>query len=328
MPLHLEEFQGEEFLGYVENVPQRKEDKLQRFLPDDTVYDTEFTYNIINGSYGKMASITAWDSGAPLRDKETLERMTAELGKVQHSYRLTEKELLMFNRPRAASEKDKAIEQVYNQTDRLVWGVYDRAKWFRAKAVYSGALTFSENGVDLDVDFGIPEENKLVPDTAWDNAGASPLRDIQTAVQQFKDQNNGDLPEVIHMNGTTESLMLQHDDVKAQIFGTANTSRITTPEHLQGLLSSLSLPPYEVNDDRVQGDNGMEKLIPDNRLVLLGDDLGNLMYGITVEKNYEPGIYVIPEIQETNPPRQTVFVGASMFPALQRTSAIVYLDVL
>lgn len=327
MPLHLDEFQREEFQGYVESVPAKRNYALASKFPEKPVFDTDFAYNIVSGGYGQMASITAWDAGAPLRDKDVLSRMTGELGKVQHSYRLTEKELLMYNRPRMEEEQQQAVDAIYNQTDKLVWGVRDREEWLRAKATYEGTLTVSENDVVLDIDFLIPAENKLAPGgVLWTDDTADILGDLQVAVKQFKDANNGEMPGEIHMSDVVESLILKNQGVKQQVFG-ANDTRIVTRDQLNSLFVSLNIPNYVVISDSVRGDNGVEPLMPTDRVVLIADQLGRTLIGPTVENNYVPGIYVIPEIKVTNPPRQEVFVGESVFPALERPSAVVHLVV-
>lgn len=327
MPLHLEQFQREAFQGYVENVPPKREYALAKFMPNQPVYDIEFTYNIINGGYGQMASITAWDSGAPLRDKDVIQRLTAQIAKIQHAYRLTEKELLMFHRPRMDEEQQQVIQAIYNNTDKLVWGVQDREEWLRAKAVYEGRLQYSENNVQLNIDFLIPAENKLTADVRWSNPSAPVIQHLQSAVQRFKKANNGEKPVEMHMSGRVETWLLQNEQVKAHIYGNTTDPRIVTSEQLQQLFSALSLPPYRVIDEQVIGENGAEALMPEDRVVLLGEELGHTMEGPTVENNYKPGIYVIPEIKETNPPRQEVYVGKSVFPALERPQAVVHLIV-
>jgi hypothetical protein len=327
MPLHLDEFKQEEFQGYIESVPPARQYALASFFPKKNVFDVEFAYNIISGSYGQMASITGLDAGAPLRDKETLARMTGELTKVQHGYRLTEKELLMFNRPRMDEEKKQAVEAVYNNSDRLVRGVYDREEWMRAKATYEGKMSYAEKDIVIDVDFLIPEENKINTSKVWSDATATILEDLKGAIEAFEDANNGESPEVMHISPAVETYFLKNEQIKAQIYGTSTDNRVVTADQVAGLFTSLDIPPYVIVKDRVRGANGMEKLMPEGRVVLLASDLGHTMYGPTVEKNYNPGIYVIPQIQTTNPPKQEVFVGESVFPALERPQAIVHLNV-
>jgi hypothetical protein len=328
MPLHLEEFQREEFQGYVETVPPKRVYALSKFFPVKQVFDTEFAYNVINGSYGQMASITGWDSGAPLRDKDVLARMTGELGKVQHGYRLTEKELLMFNRPRMEQEKKQAIQSVYDNTDKLVHGVHDREEWLRARAVYNGAISYTENDVKIDVDFKNSVANSTVTKAWITDVTADILGDLKTNVQLFRDRNNGELPAEMHISSGIETAFMKNSQLKTMIYGNSTDGRIITKDQVQGLFNSLDIPPYVVINESVRNETATaEKLMPDNLVVLIGADLGHTLIGPTVENNYEPGVYVIPVIQETNPPKQEVYVGETVFPALERSSAVLRITV-
>ncbi|MGR5914633.1 hypothetical protein ACT7DA_21210 [Bacillus pacificus] len=69
MPLHLDEFQREAFQGYIEDVPPARTRVLESLMPKKPIHDIKFSYNVINGVYAQMASITGFNAGAPLRDK-------------------------------------------------------------------------------------------------------------------------------------------------------------------------------------------------------------------------------------------------------------------
>jgi hypothetical protein len=122
---------------------------------------------------------------------------------------------------------------------------------------------------------------------------------------------------------------MKNAQLKTMVYGNSTDGRIITRDQVQALFGSLDLPPYTVITDTVVINNAgqTEKLIDDNRVVLLGDDLGKTLIGPTAEKEYEPGIYVVPMIQETNPPKQEVYVGETCFPALERPSAVYRLTV-
>lgn len=329
MPLHLDQFKAEQFLGYIENVPATKVYALEALMPNKNIFDIKFSYNVINGAYARTASIIGFNGVAPLRDKKGLEKMFGEVAKISHGFRLDEEELLRFNRPRSDEERDQAIEYVYDQTDELVEGVRDSKEWMRAQAIYKGALTYSENDVKINVDFGIPAENKIVPTKAWtDYALSTPLKDLQGAVKQFKKANKGKAPSVIHLSTDVEADLLQNASIKGQVYGSPTDTRIVTQDQLKALFSSLSIPAYIINDDEV--DNGAaqtERLLPVRKVAMLGDGLGLTMSGVTVEKNYKPGMYVVPVITTTNPPSQEVYVGETVFPALQKPQSIVHLDI-
>lgn len=330
MPLHIDEFQQEEFQGYVENVPPAREYKLRRFLPNKTTKDINFAYNVIDGKYGQAASITGFNAAAPLRDKNGLAKAFGSVAKVQHGFRLDEEEILKFNRPRDDEEKNQAVEYVYDQTDELINGVYDIEEFMRAQALYNGQLIYddNENDIHLNITFDIPVANKLTATVAWSDPASKPLDDIQAAVNQFKTANKNQKPVVMHMTSKTEANLLKNSQIRNQVYGNSADQRLLTKNDLQNVFSALGLPPYEINDDVVDlHGTGTTQLLADNKVVLLGDKLGNTFIGPTVEKNFESGIYVVPEIKETNPPSQSVFVGETVFPALQRPSAIVHLTV-
>jgi hypothetical protein len=327
--LTLEEFLQEEFQGYVENVPPTRSYLLAQFLPAKNVFDLKFAYNVINKEYSRTASITGFNADAPLRDKDGLARHFGELAKVQHGFKLDEEELLRFNQPRNDEEKSEAVSYVYDQTDNLIEGVRDIEEWLRAQVLYHGRLSYSENDVKLEVDFGIPEENKLTASVEWsDYASSKPLEDLQGAVKQFKSKNNGKKPVIIHLSSEQEANLLRNEQIKLQVFGSAqgNAQRLLTQPDLVNVFTALSLPPYMVNDDMIDNGNGAEELLPANRVVILGEGLGQTFFGPTVEKNYQAGIYILPII-ETKPPRQEVYVGETVFPALQKPNAVVHLDV-
>lgn len=330
MPLHLDEFQGEEFQGYVENVPLAKDYKLRNVLPTKPIKDINFSYNVINGKYGRAASITGFNASAPLRDKKELEKAFGSVAKVQHGVRLDEEELLRFNRPRDDEEKNQAIDYVYDTTDDLIQGVYDTEEFLRAQAVYKGVLNYNdkENDVQVEVDFGIPAENKLTVTTAWSDPTSTPLADLQTAVNQYKAANKRQKPKVMHMTGATEANLLQNEQIRVQVYGTNNGQRLLTKNDIANVFTALGLPPYELNDDVVDiYGEGEVPLLEDNKVVLLGDDLGKTYIGPTVEKNYQSGIYTVTEIKESNPPSQAVFIGETVFPGLSRPQSIVIMDV-
>jgi hypothetical protein len=330
MPLHLEEFMREEFQGYIENVPPGKNYLLRRFLPNKPTKDLNFAYNVINGKYAQAASITGFNASAPLRTTKELEKAFASVAKVQHGFRLDEEQILRFNRPRDDEERDMAVDYVYGETDDLVNGVYDTEEWMRAQALYTGALVYEDtvNDVKVNIDFSVPAENKITVTTAWSDDASKPLEDITAAVTQFQDQNQRKKPAVMHMTSKTEANLLKNQSIKYQVYGNSTDTRLITRSDLQNVFSALGLPPYEINDDVVNlYGTGETPLLADNKVVLLGEGLGNTYLGPTVEKNFQTGIYVVPEIKETNPPSQSVFVGETVFPALARPQAIVIMSV-
>lgn len=340
MVLHLDEFQKETLTGYVENVPVQRQYLLQKFMPEETVQDINFAYNVINGAYAKAASITGWNASAPLRDRKAIEKAYGELAKLQHSYRLDEKDLFSFEKPRTPEERQAVIDGVYTDTDDLIVGVDDTKEWLRAQTLYTGGVDYSDpkNDVRIQFQFEMPAENRLVASIPWSDPTSKPLTDMQAANNQFKKTNQRRTPLEVHMTSVTEARLLQNEQIRTQIYGNSNGGRILTPADLQNVFRALKLPPYVINDDVVVMEaaeivDGQKvivdkevQLLEDDKVVFLGDNLGSTMIGPSAEKGYATGKFANPIIHQ-NPPGEEVIVGETAFPAFKRPKAIVILDV-
>jgi hypothetical protein len=329
MPLNLHEFLKEEFQGYVSTVPPQRQYILSRLLPDEPTYDIDFAYNIVNGEYAQAASITGFSAAAPLRDKKQLSQAFGSVTKIQHAFRLDEREILKFNAPRHDAEKQQVIDYIYNNTDELIMGVDDLKEFMRAQVLYNGRLKYDddENDIHIDVDFGIPAEHKLPVTTAWDTASSNPLSDIQAAVKRYQDSNQRRSPNEMHMTSVTFSWLLKNEQIKTQLYGTSTDKRLLTAADVNQVISSLGLPPIVINDDVINlYGGGAVQLLADGKVVLFGDQLGKTFIGPTAENNFQTGKFVAPKV-ELDPPQQSVRVGETAFPALQRFKSIVIMTV-
>lgn len=331
--LDLDQFQNPEFQGYVENVPPQREFILSRHLPQKTTKDIDFTYNVVNGVYAPMAAITGFNAAAPLVDKKQLEKVYGQVAKIQTSFRLDEREILRFTKPRDDEERDMALDYVYASTDELVQGVYSTEEFMRAQVLYNGVLKYDDyqNDIHLNIDFGIPSENKIDVTKPWSDPTSTPLTDIQAALERYRDANNQQSPKETHLNRVTLQYLLRNEQIRNQFYGNNNVAQLMTRENVNSVFAALDFPPIVVNDDVVpvknkDGEYENVKLLADNKVVFLGEGLGNTMIGPVAEKNYETGIFVQTEVKR-NPPQEAVQVGETAFPALVRPQSIVILSV-
>lgn len=329
MVLSLPEFQREQFQGYIENLPSARVRILDRFMPTKPIFGIKFGYDVITKTLPRTASITGFNAGAPLRDKAGFDKAFGEVAKVQHGFKLDEEELLRFNQPRNDAEQAMAVDYVYDQTDELVEGIRDIEEWMRSQPLYTGKLAYNENGVILDIDYSVPTPNKLAltgTDLFSDKVNSKPLDKITAHLETYKSANQQRLPVELHMSGTMVNDLLQNAQIKGQIYGSPTDARIVTRDQLQALFQALGIPRFVIQDDVINMGAGDTRLLPARRIAFLGDGLGNLYQGITRENNYKPGMYVVPEIKETNPPMEAVYVGETVFPALVKPQAVAWID--
>lgn len=326
--LSLDQFKQPEFMGYVENRVLPRQYLLKAISATDTTYDLDFSYDVFTQTYAPSASITGWNSGAPLRDKQGLKTLTQEVAKIQHGFRLDEREQLKFTNPRVENERQRAIQRIYDQTDRLIEGVNDTEEWLRAQAVYNGVIVYNKNDVQINVGFGLTA--KVTPTIAWsDRAASTPLDDLRVAIKAYKDANAGQAPRYMDISGDVMLDLTLNNQTRGALFG-VNSAMLPTREQVQGIITQIADAPItiRVNDDVVSLEGAAPtRLLEARTVALLGDQPIITVQGPTIEKNFEPGIYVLPIVKEGPPPSEEVYVGESAFVAVQKPSQIYRLSV-
>lgn len=326
--LSLDQFKKPTFLGYVENRILPKQYLLKAISEFDVTFDLTFDYDVFTQTYAPSAAITGWNAGAPLRDKQGLKTLTQEIAKIQHGVRIDEREQLKFMNPRVNDERERAIKRVYDQTDRLIEGVNDTEEWIRAQAAYIGTIVYNSNGVQINVDFGLPAI--VTPATAWsDRAASNPLDDFRAAVQAFKDANGGQAPKYIDLSGSVLLDITLNQQIRGAIYG-VNSAMIPTRAQIESLFVQVADAPIaiRVNDDKISLDGAAAtRLLPTRTVALLGEQPIVTVQGPTVEKDFNPGIYVVPKIDMGPPPQEEIYVGESAFVGVKQPSQIYRLSV-
>lgn len=326
--LSLDQFKQPTFLGYVENRILPKQYLLKAISEFDITYDLTFDYDVFTQSYAPSAAITGWNAGAPLRDKEGLKTLTQEIAKIQHGIRIDEREQLKFTNPRVNDERERAIKRIYDQTDRLIEGVNDTEEWIRAQATYLGVIVYQSKDVKINVNFGLPEI--VTPVTPWSNrATSNPLDDIRVAIQAFKDANGGMAPTYIDISGSVLLDITLNEQVRGAIYG-VNSAMIPTRAQIESLLVQIADAPVQIriNDDQISLDGAAaSRLLPVRTVALLGQQPIVTVQGPTVEKDFNPGIYVVPKVDMGPPPQEEIYVGESAFVGVKQPSQIYRLSV-
>ena len=185
------------------NVPQ-----TDGFVWDDEI-QMDFTYHQLEAELGiyTMASYVDLDSDAPLRAIQGAEIATGKIPRMKHGFVLNEKiirEQMIFASKGAfdAAGESALMKLLFNSTDKLIGGNYNRLSMQRHQAVSTGKLTInSTNNVgglrSLVLDFSIPSGNittkattaRWWTDTAYATQGATsdPLADMVALVEAAED---------------------------------------------------------------------------------------------------------------------------------------------
>lgn len=335
MVLEYEDFAPETLTTFVENVIPPKTYPLASVFPEEPVDDIDFVYGILNQTYAKAASITGFNSSAPLRSHKELEKVTGELTKLQHALYLDEKDLYKFKNPRTDREKQSIIDRTLVDVGDLAVGVQDTKELLRAQVTYNGRIQYRDpvNKTGVDIVFERPEANDIDVTVPWtDKVNSTPLADLEVGLAQYKKENSQKAPGKLHITSATESLLKGNEEIRRQVFGSVSGgSRRLTAEDVQGALTDLGLPRYAVDDsftvmEGVNGEDVVIKHLSDDKVVLFASTLGKTFIGPAKEKGWATGIFAKP-IMMDDPEGEKVIVGETTFPAFQNQNSTVIVTI-
>ena len=335
MVLEYEDFQQQTLTTFVENVQAPRSYPLAAVFPEESTDDIDFAYGIITQQYAKAASITGFNSSAPLRSQKELEKVTGELTKLQHALYLDEKDLYKYSNPRTPAERQRIIDRTLTSVGDLSIGVQDTKELLRAQVTYDGRIQYRDpvNKTGVDIVFERPAGNDISVTTPWtDKVNSTPLADLEAAMVQYKAENGQVAPTRLHITSAVESLLKGNEEIRTQVFGsTSGGSRRLTSEDVQGALTDLGLPRYAIDDnftvmEGADGEDVMIKHLSDDKVVLFADTLGKTMIGPTKEKNWATGIFAKPIMME-DPEGEKVIVGEATFPAFQNQNSTVIVTI-
>jgi hypothetical protein len=216
--IELEEFQGPQFLGFVRNIPTPAPFLAERWLPNKTVLDLEVEYVVGVEDKPVMASIIAWDSEAPIGGRPGPGyKISHELPPIKRKMKIPEKQLIRFLTPRAnTADKQEVIDWVFKDTARLVDGVQARVEWMRMQALSEDTLAYAEDGVTVEIDYGIGADQQYNVDsgsglsTWWsDVANADWVLDLQI-ICDTEEERTGFRPGVLIIPKATTRYMMQN----------------------------------------------------------------------------------------------------------------------
>lgn len=185
------------------NVPQ-----TDGFVWDDEI-QMDFTYHQLEAELGiyTMASYVDLDSDAPLRAVQGAEIATGKIPRMKHGFVLNEKiirEQMIFASKGAfdSASETALMKLLFNSTDKLIGGNYNRLSMQRHQAVSTGKLTINSTnnagGLSrLVLDFSIPTanvttktiNNRWWTDTTYTTQGSTsdPLADMVALVEAAED---------------------------------------------------------------------------------------------------------------------------------------------
>ncbi|MCY1563822.1 major capsid protein [Staphylococcus pettenkoferi] len=305
---------------------------LSTAFPVEEVEEISNVYDIIETQLNVAASITGFNSGAPIRDKGQGKQALAKLTKIQDAYYLDETELLHYRNPRTDAERQKIIDNVLMSTDELSDGIEKTKELMRAQMTYKGAFIYEDPRTETQINFSLdrPEENDLTATKEWGTKDAEPISDLIAAVEQYQKTNGNAKPEVINMNSKTYNKLKRSGQVKLELYDNTNSPRIVKDDSLTELVQSFGLPQIQIDDsqtpiEQLDGTRKIVKHLDDDKVVLRAAVLGKTLSGPSVENNFAKGKFAT-TVASQDPVSEKTIVGEVALPITQNINGTVYIN--
>lgn len=259
---------------------ERNQFRLSTILPTVPVDDIEYRFYSGGAGLVDAATFRAYDSESPIGARRGAVRVSGELPPISRKVRMGE-----YDRLRLRNVPDERLRtEVLNDAVAMTQSVAARIELARSEVLRTGTITLNENGVSATVDYGRAAGNTFSASVLWaaNPTTAKPLTDLQTARDLIA--ANGGVVDKITMNRVTYNAMIAADQVKNAAWSGVAPA-IVSDTAVATVLTSLGLPPIDVNDSQVSVAGTATKVVPDNKVIVAATaQLGGVLSGITAEQ--------------------------------------------
>ena len=274
----------QELVGFVRNL-EFDQFNLAQFLPNQEVSDLEYRFNRGNLQDQDAATYRAWDTEAPIGSRQGVQRVRGELPPISKKIRLGEEERLRMAALQSG-DNSALIEQIFNDAANMTRAVQARMELARGEALHTGKVVISENGMEAEIDFGLPSSHDVSAATVWSDPEADVIEEALSWVETYQDSTGGLSPAAFLTSTKVTRHLLRNDQIRALAATIGGAPALVTEETLQQVFQAYGLPPFIRHDAQIRVNGTAQRVLPDDKIVALppaGEPLGNTLYGVTAE---------------------------------------------
>ncbi len=236
-------------------------DRLFDFRPPQL----SLTAEGIMGKYNVRirASIIGNDADPPLRPGRGFEVWSGEIPRIGHKFAMDAKELRTLlqvyenNRINPEAKLREIQKTLFGEYKDAYLGCKDVADEITLKALSGGGIATFDPAIDnpdgrkYEIDYGMPEENKLYAIIPWTEANLNAnnldiLSDIIKIIYNAREK--GIFFKEIWMAPQIKFWMMRSMNIRMAVLGRDKADRIVTEDEFNALLRSMNIPPIvEIN---------------------------------------------------------------------------------
>lgn len=290
---------------------------LNRWLPNRYVADTVARF--VTGQTGlvDIAKWRAYDAAPEVGKAPSGKRVTLELPAIGQNIPVTEYNQI---RARNANVSDEmALGTIQKAARQVARAISDAMELQRGIALVTGKNTIAQANFAVEDDFGRSAGNTVaLSGTArWDQSSPTRLANLNTWTDAYV-AATGEQPGAMVMSTRVYRNLAAEPALATTLVGGA--TRPATRQQVDDYLADAGLAPLFVYDRRVQVDGVVQRVVPDDKVLLLpapvdpedeeGTDLGATFWGQTltatsadwgIAQEEQPGV-VVGVFRGTKPP--------------------------
>ena len=253
--------------------------------------EAEYTRLCRNGNLPMIAQVHAFDTEAVIGSRIPIEKVEIEKLLIKEKINQTERIREITNGMRMDGVKNYVFDDIARTAEKVV----ARAEKAKMDAIAKGKFTISENGLSIEVDYGIPEENFV--ETFWDEDA-----DIIGDLVGWRDiaEANGVTPDRAVTTQAVIAKMKGNKGIQKALFGANGTGTLPTLAQINSLVQEHVGITIGVNEAKYAtfGDNGalsQNRFFPENEFVMFATGangaIGAGLWGVTPEERVQGGAF-------------------------------------
>jgi len=248
------------------------------------------------------AKFRQYDAEAPIgRRPDAIVLTELALPAISEKLPITEDLLLQLAEANGAEAViARIIESIYDDIERLTTSILNRMEQARGQFLSTGKITISENGVIDEADFGLPADHLVTPGTLWSDPTSLALDDEQTWARKVRTDARTPVSKML-TSERVRNYLLRNNQYRGFFWPGVSTPPTLTPGQLNEVRGQFSLPPIEVYEGEVPTDSATTRVIADDKVVLVTDNVGETQWGITAEARELVGSNAVDFTQEMAP---------------------------
>lgn len=261
------------------------------------------------------AKFRAYDAPTALAKRQA-ERVVNEgmLPALGQTLPISEMDQILLDVGRGADTQNY-IDLLYSDVERHVESIRTAQELAAGQLLATGSVTLP--GLGLDVNWNVPSENMPTAGTLWDQPSATPLSDERAWIDYLID-SGAPAPRMVLTSRRARSMLAASTEYQMAYYG-ANSSNnpgtTLSPQEVDTVRARFDLPPIVIYDVKVWNDDSYQRVIPDNKWILVPDvaasEWAETQYGVTREaakftsgtnpaltREEAPGIVVVTKVED------------------------------